>query len=283
MTRVARIGSPAWVRRKLALGYRYRVLKVIFKLFGALGALRYGYQVLFGHQFGAAPEYLLEPSLSSHPLTLRRRTSDLAVFRQIFIDREYGCLDRLEGVGLIVDAGANVGLTSAYLLSRWPAAELVALEPHEGNYQLATRNLAAFGERVRVVKGALWSHPCSLMIREDADWTGREWAVQVREADTREVGDVVATDVPSLLRASGHQRISILKIDIEGAEAVVFSGPCPWLDQVDALVVELHEDRGFGDAFAAFRRAIDSRGFTLERSGELTFCRRNADKTTVDS
>jgi FkbM family methyltransferase len=283
MARVARIGSPAWVRRKLALGYRYRVLRDTFKLFGALGTLRYGYQVLLGHRFGAAPEYQLEPALSSHPLTLRRRTSDLLVFRQVFIDREYGCLDGLEGVGLIVDAGANVGLTSAYMLSRWPAADLVALEPHEGNHQLATRNLAAFGDRARVLKGALWSHPCSLRIREEADRSGREWSVQVREAEPGEVGDVVATDVPSLLRASGHNRISILKMDIEGAEAVVFSGPCPWLDQVDTLVVELHEDRGFGDAFAAFRRAIDGRGFISERSGELTVCRRHAGGASLAS
>ncbi len=273
MTRVARIGSPAWIRRKLALGHRYQVLRGTLRLFGAYGAMRYGYQVLYGHRFGTSPEYVLEPALSAHPLTLRRRTSDLLVFRQVFIDREYGCLDPLKDVRLIVDAGANVGLTSAYLLSRWPEAELVALEPHEGNFRLAARNLAAFGHRARVFRKALWSHPCMLRVH-DPNPTGREWSVQVREAETGEVGEVQATDVPSLLRETGHQRISVLKMDIEGAEAVVFSGPCQWLNEVDALVVELHDSRGFGDAGDAFQRAIDGRGFTFKQAGELTLCRR---------
>ena len=50
----------------------------------------------------------------------RAHTSDLGVFRQIFIDREYRCLDDVQEPRLIVDCGANVGYASAYFLARHP-------------------------------------------------------------------------------------------------------------------------------------------------------------------
>jgi hypothetical protein len=39
-------------------------------------------------------------------------SSDLHVFRQIFVEREYGCLDDLADVRLIIDCGANAGYSS---------------------------------------------------------------------------------------------------------------------------------------------------------------------------
>jgi hypothetical protein len=63
-------------------------------------------------------------------------------------------------------------------------------------------------------------------------------------------------------------------VDIEGAEAVVFSGSCEhWLDRVDHIAIELHDDSAFGPARAIFTKAITGRGFTVRPSSELTVCR----------
>lgn len=83
-----------------------------------------------------------------------------------------------------------------------------------------------------------------------------------------------AVDIKGLLERSGKARISLLKIDIEGAEARLFASRYEaWLPYVDNLVIELHDDTSYGNASDIFFRAIKGRKFTVSRSGELTVCR----------
>ena len=70
---------------------------------------------------------------------------------------------------------------------------------------------------------------------------------------------------------SGFERIWILKVDIEGAEAFVFStGTEAWLPHVDLLVVEEH-GQPCADIVA---RAAQAQGFRPARHGELSLYRR---------
>src|SRR6476469_2925625 len=69
---------------------------------------------------------------SKYPLLARGGSSDGQVFHQIFVEREYRCIDHLTDVRTIIDAGANVGYSSAYFLTRWPRAKVIALEPDPG-------------------------------------------------------------------------------------------------------------------------------------------------------
>ncbi|CAN5382113.1 hypothetical protein BH10PLA2_BH10PLA2_26230 [soil metagenome] len=64
-------------------------------------------------------------------------------------------------------------------------------------------------------------------------------------------------------------------MDIEGAEAQVFSENYEsWIDYVDNIVIELHDDTAFGNASSIFTKAIAGRSFTVSRCGELTVCKR---------
>jgi hypothetical protein len=47
-----------------------------------------------------------------------------------------------------------------------------------------------------------------------------------------------------------------------------------WLDKVDAMAIELHDDSSFGNATQVFFSAIKDRGYTVSQSGELTICRK---------
>ena len=211
----------------------------------------------------------------AHPLYARPGSTDAYVFRQIFIEREYSCIDDLDDVRLVVDCGANVGYSSAYFLSRYPDAEVIAVEPDAGNYAMLQLNTAPYGDRISSRLAGVWSHAGTLAIRDGSFRKGREWTRQVREAQAGEANGIPAVDVGTLLRESGHERISILKIDIEGAEAVVFSAGCEdWLAKVDTLVIELHDDTSFGDCSRVFAQAISGQDFAVSRAGELTVCRR---------
>jgi hypothetical protein len=94
---------------------------------------------------------------AAHPLWARTRSSDLYAFLQIFVRREYECLNLIDG-DLILDLGANVGYSSAYFLSRYPKSPVVAVEPDPRNFAMLQRNLAPYGSRATVIQAAVWSH-----------------------------------------------------------------------------------------------------------------------------
>ena len=222
---------------------------------------------------GSRPFILLSKD-SKYPLLCRPRSSDREVFRQIFIDREYSCLDGLVDPGLIVDCGANVGYSAAFFLSRFPTSCVVAVEPDPRNFRLLERNLAPYGDRARLLQSAIWSHAADLVISEAQFRDGRDWATQVRECRAGETPHIRATDIGTLLKETGQERIGILKVDIEGAESVVFASNYEsWLAKVDNIVIELHDDAEFGSGSATFHAAIARCGYSVTTSGELTVCR----------
>lgn len=51
---------------------------------------------------------------------------------------------------LILDLGANIGATALSLAVHFPEARVIAIEPHEGNADLARRNTAGLDVEVRV-------------------------------------------------------------------------------------------------------------------------------------
>jgi FkbM family methyltransferase len=221
--------------------------------------------------WGLPKEFQLYSRHANFPLWCRGGTSDLEVFRQIFLDREYSCLDEAEGVDLVIDCGANVGYSSAYFLSRFPGCRVIAVEPDAGNFAACQRNLAPYGDRVRLVRSGIWSHSTGLKISEIPYRDGREWAVQVRPTQADETPDLQAVDIGTLLAESGSRRISILKIDIEAAERFVFAENYRhWLEAADNLVIELHDEQ----CSDIFFRAIRGLPLRVWQCGELTVCRR---------
>jgi hypothetical protein len=61
--------------------------------------------------------------------------------------------------------------------------------------------------------------------------------------------DVITMD--ALLDGAGFDRIGVLKCDIEGAEAEVFADCASWIDRVDAMSVECHNDMMRSEALLA--------------------------------
>ena len=229
----------------------------------------------------------LHPKSSLHPVRIREGTSDIYVFHQVFVEREYDCFDSAADVTLVIDCGANVGYTSAFLLSQFPKAVLIAVEPDPGNYAALVENVKPFGARARPLLAGVWSHRADLAVSSVPYRDGGAWARQVREVGSEGHANATAEgqppavlrgmDIGTLLGESGFDRISILKMDVEGAEAVVFSPSCQaWLPAVDAIAIELHDDAGFGSGTKVFFEAIAGHDFKVTSRGELTVCHRRA-------
>ena len=62
-----------------------------------------------------------------HPIYLRAHTSDVEVFCQIFVHAELEH-DIKTPVDYIIDAGANIGLSSIFLAKKYPNAVIDAIE-----------------------------------------------------------------------------------------------------------------------------------------------------------
>lgn len=197
-------------------------------------------------------------------------SSDLDVFKQIFEFEEYSGLRSLKSPRCILDLGANVGYSSAYFLSCYPAATVIAVEPDPRNIEFCRRNLAPYGDRAVVLFGAVWSKRCKLMLSEETGADDREWATQVREAmaGDRE-GTVEGWDIPSLMAMAGVKEIDLLKVDIERSEIELFNASSSvWLPAVKNICIELHGP----ECQEVFHRALGEYEYQATSCGELTIC-----------
>jgi FkbM family methyltransferase len=261
-TALAPLGAvPAALRRRLG-----RALALVRAL-GVVPAVHF----LRGHRSRA--EAVVRPKQALHPLRVRSRSSDFDVLLQVFGYAEYACLADLHDVRLVVDCGANVGYSAAWFLTQFPDATVLAVEPDGDNFALLHRNLEPYGRRALAVRAGVWPecHPLRLSRRTYQD--GREWTRQVEPCGAAD-GEFPGYDIPALLAMVRYPRISLLKVDIEGAETLVFgSASRDWIGRVDNIAIELHDDSPWGDAAAAFYAAIAGRPYEVSQWGELTICR----------
>ncbi len=123
-------------------------------------------QFILGWDKRSAKEYLVCPKGVEHPVILRARTSDINVFNQVFLQREYERLRFLdehnEHCGIVVPTL----VCPCYFLNKHPNARLVAIEPDRENYELLKRNLEKYSNRVTILHAGVWSHETNLVLSE---------------------------------------------------------------------------------------------------------------------
>lgn len=214
----------------------------------------------------------LAPANALHPLRMRTgKSSDRDVFGQIFFCQEYRHVP-LDRPASIVDLGANVGYSSAYFLSMYPSAQVVAVEPDDRNVAMCSENLRAYGSRATVIHGAVWADCRILTLSVGRYRDGREWSTQVVAEPTEDVGakSVRGYDMESILARCDSPVIDLVKIDIEGAERQLFAGATDsWLPRVRNLCIELHGD----ECARIFWSALGEYDYETATAGELTICR----------
>ena len=204
-----------------------------------------------------------------HPVVLRRNTSDLAVFEQIFFFDIYG-FDTNYVPDTIVDCGANIGLASVFFANRFPAAKIIAVEPEMSNFEILKVNTALY-PNIELVNKAIW-HQCTSLIIDDPGIGHHGFTTK----ETAKVGSatIEAITIVDLMNKYGIDSIDILKIDIEGAEMELFMYDFDaWLPTVRCITIELHS---FRDASKPFIKAIGKYDFSLTTFGEGYLCFRDS-------
>src|SRR6266540_4054933 len=168
---------------------------------------------VFDHAFAEGYEFhrrgdrnLLEmhdPEIGPCRVTLRRGTSDFAVFVQCLITRQYRPLVQL------------------VRHCRDPAeGRVLCLEPERTNYDLCCLNVTANRlDNVVVERAALWNDDVPVRVLPGIR-DGREWSFRVGGAESPGRSDdrVEGLRVRTLVERHGLESVDIMKIDIEGAE-----------------------------------------------------------------
>ncbi len=209
-----------------------------------------------------------------HPFFLRVPSSDVLVYRQIFIDNDYLFLTEKQP-DFIVDAGANTGLASIYFANKYPNSKIVAIEPEQSNFELLTTNVKPY-PNIIPLQAALWCQSGELNL---VDPGFGEWGfiTDVQDSPERLLGrtchTVKAVTIVDILTKFNIDKIDILKIDIEGAEREVFRDTSAWIERVNSIIIELHERLKVGCNRSFY---CGSNGFDSEwKKGENVFLSRS--------
>ena len=192
-------------------------------------------------------------------LKLRGDGGDMFIFHEVLGDQVY---DVPPGVlrnepKVIVDLGANIGLSTLAFAGKYPTARIVCVEPHPENAKLLRNNVSCLGDRVQVIEAAIADRPGNLRLALAPENYN---ASLVRQSD--QGVEVRAVTMEQVMAEFGFDHIDLLKMDIEGAERLILPLHPAWLKQVDVILAELHDY-----SFADFQRDVADAGLTVHGEG----------------
>lgn len=164
----------------------------------------------------------------------------------------------IEGnVNVILDVGANIGVETFRFRAMHKDAKVVSIEPSARNFSILEKNFKEDGN-VCIINGALWKNSGVLQLLKNENQSHESWHLaSERESDFSDFELARTYSMIEVLELSGIGKgtIDILKIDIEGAEDVVFcEGDNSWLSQVRVIIMEMPDNDNPG----SFQRIMET-------------------------
>ena len=200
-------------------------------------------------------------------ITIRQGSHDLWVAMQT-LGVEFATLKSIfpaDFNGIIIDAGGYIGTAALAFRVMYPNSRIISLEPSTKNLQLLQKNV--HGKHIEVLQLALGTKTGTVALSDPGDG---EWSYNISTPANFKhltLETIPCTTIDEFKTTYlNHQEISILKLDIEGAERDIFLSNSPALQSVPVVVVELHErlQPGTEQAFYAFNQGR----YVLNNEGE---------------
>ena len=201
--------------------------------------------------------------------------SDYLVFDQIFNFKEYEVIlgmIRLNSIShqrhIIIDAGANVGYTSLFFNHHIRNAFIYAIEPSFDNAQLCFKYFALnnFSHKLHFYQRALTYESGMSFDLERNFRDGKDWAITTKNV---EEGEIKGITVREIIEEHKLEYISLLKIDIEGAERFIFNKDVDlsFLKITKIIAIEIHDEFNIRESICSILKDYD---FYLFECGEIT-------------
>ena len=130
---------------------------------------------------------------------------------------------------LILDCGSNVGVSVCYFKRILPSSKVIAFEPDLEIFSVLKQNTRFFDpSEVEIHNKAVWIEEKKLSFQPDGADGGRLLNQGTQSVNAVRLSDYLQT------------KVSMLKIDIEGAERFVLPSIAKNLKNVEHLFLELH-------------------------------------------
>ncbi|WP_417735100.1 FkbM family methyltransferase [Rosistilla oblonga] len=234
-------------------GFIREVLLVSAKADAISSVFRYATDLL-RVKFGKRSSYsdgLRSIQLSGATVSYRLNRGDMQSIREIWLDEEYRLPDSAAPHRVLIDLGANIGMTSLWLTRRYGYETVVAVEPSAENAKLVRQNLANNGINAIVIEAAVGP------VDGTAVFASSEESNMGRLDENAAGVEVTVKSMESILRdANISDIIDLVKLDIEGGEEKLVESNLEWLSSVRRIVAELHPSIvDTGKVIAEFQRA----------------------------
>src|SRR5207248_4046653 len=115
---------------------------------------------------------------------------------------------------VVVDLGANVGLSTLYLHRAYGPATYVCVEPSPANFELLKRNAGTLSQSVTLLNGAVSDAGGSARFNP-GKWS---WGGQLDQGSPNAY-EVRCYTMEEIFESAGIERIDVLKVDIENGVA----------------------------------------------------------------
>jgi FkbM family methyltransferase len=183
-------------------------------------------------------------------------------------------LSELRSDDVFYDIGAHIGVYTCFAVNALADENVVAFEPNPANLEKLRRNLAYNGSpRIREV--AL-SNEEGFVEFDNPVLTRDEWSAKgsIAPEASEESIRVKARTGDTLVERSELPLPTVVKIDVEGAEALVIEGMADTLahDSCRLVYCEVHREvhgrrsvESYGSTPLEVEQMLDSLGFTTER------------------
>ena len=188
------------------------------------------------------------PGLRRRPVSIRLREpgrvwlndwSELVVVNEVWLRRHYHVPPLPADAKLIVDLGANIGMTALFLARLFPHARVVAYEADPCVLKLARRNATTHPDIIFRHAAVCADDNAQVLFRT----LGESWAGTLYPQARRSGGAIRVPGVSLDAIIDEFGPIDVLKIDIEGAETDVIAA-CRQLDEIGMIVGEFHPVAG---------------------------------------
>lgn len=150
----------------------------------------------------------------------------------IFFDNVYSFKTESK-TPVILDCGANIGLSILYFKHIYPNAHIIGFEADKDIYNICNKNMESFGlKNVELINAAVWNTDGYTYFSNQSDSLGGHIA------DENTGVKVKTINLKSYLNK--YETIDFLKIDIEGAEYEVMTECKDSLSNVKNMFLEFH-------------------------------------------